>query len=438
VDAYGAVPEGLKRLGETEGEGERWKLLFLVRIMGLEGLSTLWEETLRKIHRTMSGLLERETAEEAKKALEAVFPVLRWSIRSYPSTALNSLLNIGRAVAATGRRRLIARFVEDAADLDFQGPDLGMAGDTFSSRENTAHVQNIRTWMELIGLYPPASRKLLSCLTIHLALRGVLIRDVDFFPRDITRFLNSDIGPVYNQAKQLARLLPAYFNEIGAEGRLRDVSTRIDEILSRKDALVHFLRKQSHVESSNRIVGLVEGVLSYWWTGRRGGLRSYVPSDLYQALKGGDDFPEGIHRLLTHLEDSGRIARVEDLLVLDQGEVRGAAGRVEGVTETDVSRLELAIEFYQLLYQKYRLGTVTLERYLEQAPLGTFPDLDSLKKALVETDPHRKIQGLLDYLERLREIILSPETFEVKEDIYHKRHIAADIPSVYGSYHEAK
>ena len=61
-----------------------------------------------------------------------------------------------------------------------------------------------------------------------------------------------------------------------------------------------------------------------------------------------------------------------------------------------------------------------------------------MKKALVETDPHRKIQGLLDYLERLREIILSPETFEVKEDIYHKRHIAADIPSVYGSYHEAK
>jgi len=38
----------------------------------------------------------------------------------------------------------------------------------------------------------------------------------------------------------------------------------------------------------------------------------------------------------------------------------------------------------------------------------------------------------------LKEIILSPEIFEAREDIYYKRHIAVDIPSVYGRYKERK
>ena len=45
---------------------------------------------------------------------------------------------------------------------------------------------------------------------------------------------------------------------------------------------------------------------------------------------------------------------------------------------------------------------------------------------------------MLDYLEFLKYLILSNESFEVKEDIYKKRHFTVDIPSMYGSYHEMK
>ena len=41
-------------------------------------------------------------------------------------------------------------------------------------------------------------------------------------------------------------------------------------------------------------------------------------------------------------------------------------------------------------------------------------------------------------LENLRRVILSAEKFEPKEEIYYKRHIAVDIPSVYGRYSERK
>jgi pyruvate,orthophosphate dikinase len=44
----------------------------------------------------------------------------------------------------------------------------------------------------------------------------------------------------------------------------------------------------------------------------------------------------------------------------------------------------------------------------------------------------------MDYLDRLKAIILSNETFEIRADIYKKRHITIDIPSMYGSYHERK
>ncbi|MCP3669195.1 MAG: phosphoenolpyruvate synthase, partial [Gammaproteobacteria bacterium] len=53
-------------------------------------------------------------------------------------------------------------------------------------------------------------------------------------------------------------------------------------------------------------------------------------------------------------------------------------------------------------------------------------------------DPYSGLEAVLDVLEELKDITLSPERFEAREDIFHKRHIATDIPSVYGRYQEKK
>jgi pyruvate, orthophosphate dikinase len=45
---------------------------------------------------------------------------------------------------------------------------------------------------------------------------------------------------------------------------------------------------------------------------------------------------------------------------------------------------------------------------------------------------------LLEYLQLLKDLILSPNVYESREDIYKKRHFTIDIPSMYGSYHEMK
>ena len=127
------------------------------------------------------------------------------------------------------------------------------------------------------------------------------MKDTDLFSRDITEFLNSDIGPVYNLVKQLTRLFPAYFNDIGAEGELRDISTRIDEIGSRKDVLVHFLRKQSHVESSNHIINLIEATLEFWRTRDKTVLKPYIPSNIYAQIEDEGPYINGVHILVGHL-----------------------------------------------------------------------------------------------------------------------------------------
>ncbi len=305
-------------------------------------------------------------------------------------------------------------------------------------RANPAHIQNIRTWLQLAELNPKWSKKLLSSLIIHLSIGGVFIKDTDLFPRDITRLLNSEIAPVYNLTKQLARLFPVYFSDIGAEGRLRDISTRIDDIRQRKDPLVHFLRKQSHVESSNRVTRLMEAVLLFWKTRKKEGLRPFLPPAVYDQVEKNGVYVDGVHKVLVHLLENRDRDDISALLAMSNEEVENRLSGLPEEDEVDRERVAMAVELYKLLYQKYHLSFTDMERHLFQLQATGLPELRRLKEALGEKDLRQKIFKLLGYLEKLKGIILSPESFAVKEDIYRKRHFTVDIPSMYGSYHEMK
>ncbi len=438
ADIYREVPKKLLKTGEKSGQGNYWKLIFLFHIMNTAGLTSIHEETLRDINRTLTWLIDREKPADMEPLIQKTFAILRESMWKYPGTALNCIQNMGGAVYRTDESDLVDFFLESVIDLGFQTPDLKGVGDDWQVRVNAAHIKNIRAWMEIIELNPKWSKKLISALIIYLSLSGVHIRDTDLFPRDITNFLNSDIGNVYNLAKQLTKLFPAYFNDIGAEGRLRDISTRIDEICLRKDVLIHFLRKQSHVESSNRIVGLMEATLDFWRTKDKEGLKPYIPLSTYQQIETEGPYVDGVHALLTRLFSMKKMRGVRDLLTLGEGRIKESVKGVPGISGTDIERVELAVSFYRLLYQKYSLGFLEFDSYLNQLQPGSFPDIDRLRSALSESNTKKKLSKLLDYLERLKETILSPEEYEIREDIYHKRHFTVDIPSMYGSYHERK
>ncbi|WP_291464105.1 PEP/pyruvate-binding domain-containing protein [Desulfobacula sp.] len=94
--------------------------------------------------------------------------------------------------------------------------------------------------------------------------------------------------------------------------------------------------------------------------------------------------------------------------------------------------------FYRLLNQKYRIDNLEFKKYLSSFHSENLPDTQKLVLALEEKNLENKILSLLSYMKELKKIILSDRIYDVNEAIYHKRHFAVDIPSMYGSYNEAK
>jgi pyruvate,orthophosphate dikinase len=437
VEGYKRVPEGLLQASPRPGQGQHFKLIFLFQIVNLSGLVTIHEEALREINQTLSWIILNENYRHLQNLIRKTFSILKERSGAYPATALNGILTLGRGVYKTDEIDLVNFFIDRMVDFGFHAPMVRGVDDAWQIQVDSAHLQNIRTWLELIKLNPKRSTRLLSALIIHLSLSGVFIRDIDLFPRDITGLLNSRIQPVYHLVKQLARLLPAFFNDIGAEGRLRDISTRIDELTQRRDRLVHFLRKQSHVESSNRIILLVEAVFRFWETRRQELLAPFVPPGIYGEIEPEGAYVAGMHRAARHLAAAG-CRLPEDLLALGEDEAARLLAGAPGVDAVDRQRFALAVELYRLLHQKYQLDVVEMKNYLSQLRTEALPDFPQLERALERPDPKERLIGIMAYLEKLKGVILSETAFAVREDIYQKRHITIDIPSMYGSYHEMK
>ena len=437
VDAYRQVPDTLLSAGEKNGAGHHWKVLFLFHIMNLSGLSAIHEEVLREINRTLTWLIEHESSRNVRHLIEETFSILKTRNRQFPITALSCILNMGQGVYKTDERDLVNFFIDAIIDLGFEPPMLGGVGDDWQIKANSAHIQNIRTWLSIIELNPKWSARLLSGLIIHLSLSGAYIKDTDLFFRDVTELLNSDIDPVFNLVKQLVRLLPVFFHDIGAEGELRDVSTELDEITHRRDVLTHFLRKQSHVESSNRTVALIEAVIHFWHTKDKKELKDLVPPDIFARIETEGPYIDGIHRAMIALAKKD-LALPTGLLAIDAPQLEKWVAEVTKITATDIERIALTVSFYKLLDQKYNLGSDKVDQCVGQLKTEGFPGLDQLGQVLSEKTEIKKLRGLLEYLKTLKELILSPEQYEIKEDIYKKRHFTIDIPSMYGRYHEMK
>lgn len=426
----------IKQQGD-DAQGFHLKLIFLFYIIQIPGLSAIHVQALRDINDTLSNLIGDEDFKKDINIIDQTFSLLKKHKSKYPETILDCIHKIGEAVYKTSKIELINHFIDRVVDHGFQFPMIEGTGDDWQIKSNITHVKNIRVFLDLTAQDPKRSKRLLSALIISLSIGGVFIKDTDLFPRDITKFLNSEIKPVFNLAKQLSRLLPAFFNEIGAEGQLRDISTQLDEACHRKDSLIHFLRKQCHVESSSRIVDFIEQVILFWKTGNKKKLKPYVPPSIYQEIKTSGSFVDGPKSILKSIESKG-VSLPEDYMIHTPEAVDKLIDDTKQAGEQDRHRVKMIFAFYRLLIQKYRIDSLELKKYLSLLNLENLPDTGKLVSALEKESLEDKILLLLDYMEKLKNIIVSDKIYQASEAIYHKRHFAVDIPSMYGSYNEAK
>ena len=201
--------------------------------------------------------------------------------------------------------------------------------------------------------------------------------------------------------------------------------------------LIHFLRKQSHVESSNRILAFMEAVFEFWTTKEKTCILPYVPPYIYSQIGAEGEFVDGVRKVMAHL-NAGSVGGRIDLLLMSEKKLDDLLRTAVDLPETDIRRVRLAIGFYRLLYQKYHLDFTQLDQYLLGLRKEALPDVLELENCLKETNDKKKLTGLIGYLEKLQRLIHSPESYEISENIYKKRHFTVDIPSMYGSYHELK
>ncbi len=438
VKRFRDIPRQIFSQAPEKTYGKYVKLTFLFYIIHSPGLSIIHREALGDIHRTLITLIgERGDYKKDMVIVDQTFALLKEHKGRYPETVLECIHKIGDAVYNTDEIELINHFIDRSVDHGFQFPDISGTGEDWQIKCNVAHVKNIRVFLALVAKHPKKSKRLLSALISSLAIGGVFIRDTDLFPRDITTFLNADIAPVYNLVKQLARLLPTFFNEIGAEGELRDISTQIDELVFRRDRLVHFLRKQSHVESSSRILDFIREVMMFWKTLDKTPLRPYLPPSIYDNIPTSGKYIDGPHAVFRTLA-MNKLKTPADFLAVSKADIEAIIDKTEDATNLDKERVKLMIRFHALLNEKYGIENLDLESYVNTHMSQGLPDPRNILHALGETDLENRIGGLLAYMAELKNIILSKEKFAVNETIYHKRHIAVDIPSMYGSYSEAK
>lgn len=439
VNGYLRVADELEKLEISGKAGHLAKIKVLLNIINLPGLADIHGIALREINRSLSIIIKGEDKFPSTDLIRMVFTIIKGctSRQKYLDTVFHCFTTIAKNVLATNDRFLFDAFVDELISFGFQYPEIKGATVDWQVEVNPGHVKNIRTWLEIIMMKPPWTKRLLSALIINLKLGGVFIRDTDLLQKDVSKLLNSSITHSYNLVKQLSRLFPIYFSEIGAEGELRDISTRVDELAQRRDKLIHFVRKQSHVESNSLLVTFLEHIFLFWQKGDKELVRSFLPPEVFDEISIDEEYFNNLHLIFTELATKF-VDFPTVFLSWDIDKIKKEIATVPDVNDRDKERAFLMIRFYQLIHKKYNPQPIGLIEDLTASFLIDSKVIVNLTKAMRRKQLRRTITIILDILSNLKEIILDPMQSTAEANIYHKRHIAVGIPSMYGTYREKK
>ncbi|NLM21806.1 MAG: hypothetical protein GX207_08690 [Peptococcaceae bacterium] len=413
------------------------KIHYLFYAMHLPGMKQIESHLLYDINRLLKDALTSLTPEEIYWFIDEMSSLFKEFKDEHAGTILECVSTLGKEIARINNPEIISYFCKSLINIGFIYPGKQQITSDWQVKVNPNHIVNIRVWLELIKSSPQNFRELLAALNVNLKLGGIFIADTDLFQRDITKLLNSDISAVYKQIKELARLFPVYFREIGAEGKLRDVTTAIDELGHRKDRLIHFVRKQIHSESNNTHISLIRSVAVFWFNGDIEPLQSILPPDVLEAIDLTGPYFVEVHRLMVAACQHFGVDPL-GLLALPEQEVINFIEDYPLNNKREKKRFIYLIQLNSLLLEKYSLETPDLAGVLSKSGFSSPEQIATLQKQLTEEDYYGSLKTVYAIMAKLKDIILDPKESVAQEDIYYKRHIAIGIPSMYGQYREPK
>ncbi|MCF8231255.1 MAG: hypothetical protein K9J27_03620 [Bacteroidales bacterium] len=418
------------------------KFYYIFHLLQVPGMRGYQERLIWNINKMLRDAIEEVDNNHLPGFIDRIFELCHSMKDPHISSVLDILLTLGKKVIDRDNsedKHIVNYFEKKLIDFGFETPGMIYVNEEWQLHVNKNHIKNIRVWLELIEYSQSIMEKLLSALIVNLKLGGIFISDTDLFQREITQILNSNIAPYYKKVKQLTRIFPVYFNEIGAEGQIRDTTTSMDEVYKRQDRLVHFLRKQVHTESNNTLINLTRKVFTFWYDGKKEDLKGYVPLDVYESIDPDSDHFKWIHLMVQHLCRK-KNCTVDALLTTTQEDMDRLIEQLPGElsNEKDKLRLREMHRLYAFLKEKYSFDTVDITPMLRQHSAFKKTEIEEFNKALSEESFEKSLRLIYHFMEHLKNIIFTSETSEGWENIYHKRHIAIGIPSMYGVYREPK
>lgn len=413
------------------------KFFYLIYLLHLDGMLNQKEVLLRDFNNLLRNIKSELSSDKVFGFLDNIFRLFEDLKQSNPGTVLDCILTLGKEIFRTENDLHISHFEKLLLRFGFISPGKVFVNDDWQLTVNENHIKNIRVWLELIEYSPLTFRDLLSALIIHLRLGGVFISDTDLFQRDISGLLNADIKPIFKHIKQLARLFPVYFNEIGAEGELREITTSMDEVSHRNDRLIHFLRKQIHTESNNTHIELARNIVHYWYDGNVEHLTALVPVDVQFFLEEKGRWFTGANEMMQQLCLVFNCGP-EHLSNMPSHRIRKRLNEMPGDNTIDKHRLYSLFRLLELLREKYSFNTVNLSTLMQKSGFFKLTEIENLTHLLDHSAPDRALRQVYLFMRQLNTIITDENKTEGWEDIYHKRHIAIGIPSMYGKYREPK
>jgi len=416
------------------------KIYYVFFLLHIPGMVQLKKHLFYDLNRLIKDALSELGESEIFNFIDTIFNLFDEFKHQHTGTILDCLYTLGKEIAALNDDKATAYYMQKLIEFGFVYPGPVQITSDWVTKVNPDHIKNIRVWLDLIEISPYSFKKLLSALVVNLKLGGIFISDTDLFQRDITKLLNADIAPVYKQVKQLARLFPVYYNEIGAEGKLRDVSTVIDELSGRNDRLIHYVRKQIHTESNNTHIELVNKVARFWLTGELEPLQHLLPKDVAESINLEGEYFVGINHLMRAVCEHFKVdaAGFLNLSEDDLAAYFQSHEPQDPAEERDQKRLLCLVQLNRLLLEKYSFEVTDVVGLLSQSRFFANKDINHLKELLEQNRLHEALKQVYAFKRMLKSIILDKTKTEATETIYYKRHIALGIPSMYGQYREPK
>lgn len=412
-------------------------IYYLFYVMHVPGMVQLKNHLLYDMNRLLKDAMAGLQKDDVYGLIDTLFVFFGELKEQLSGTILDCLFTLGKEIATLDDAKVVDYFSKKLISFGFIYPGALKINNEWRTMVHVDHVKNIRIWLELIENSPHDFKSLLSALVVNLKLGGIFISDTDLFQRDVTRLLNTEIGPVYKQVKQLAKLFPVYFREIGAEGKLRDTTTAMDELCNRQDKLIHFVRKQIHTESNNTHVGLIMRISAFWYSGDPKPLIATLPKDVTSEMALDGDFFADSHKIMKATCSHFDVDHL-GLLALPEQQVLDFISSCPYGNERDRKRLSYLIQINTLLVEKYSLEAGNIIAVLSGSSFFDKPDIEKLKRLMEKNDYNQALNHVYDLMGKLKDIILDSEESIAIENIYYKRHIAIGIPSMYGQYIEPK